>query len=399
MQAPVAPLPYYHHADVDNDDTEPDDEFIFHWAHICELEKHLEPGIDEISPDEDDRAAEVALGDPELYHEEEDTQFGNANPHFDDSLIDPALHAESQGQSGEDVLHAHYRHNGFPCAPSPEQLHSIHDQQQLTVGNSGSAAGNTEITIVAITGHTQAAAQDSMLVGHPTKLQSYPFGFRQVIERAKLIAHEVLLGCENIPPGKSILYEFALTHQIQQATGPIIIVHSASWYAHLETILIKLMTIQLWEALMTWHSTIKSKAHEIVLQFYDVGPTHDTVHNQLQASMLIKGAEFLRNGIDDEGSMNNMAHPALAALITGFFYSALSLNLVFPEVFSCEIPNVAMCLVATALRAALNEYTQTGTQQDRQFNYATYSKVFIAYLDMQCQIDESLKHAVKTKVL
>lgn len=44
-----------------------------------------------------------------------------------------------------------------------------------------------------------------------------------------------------------------------------------------------------------------------------------------------------------------MAHPALAALITNFFYSSSSLNSAFPEVFSREVPKVAVCLVATAV--------------------------------------------------
>ena len=94
-----------------------------------------------------------------------------------------------------------------------------------------------------------------------------------------------------------------------------------------------------------------------------------------------------------------------------FFYAPSSLGSVFPEVFSCEVPRVAVCLAATAvcsflfhfysapsqLYAALDEYTQTGTRQDCQFEYDTYSKAFAGFLDMQHQIDQHLKHAVKTR--
>ena len=66
--------------------------------------------------------------------------------------------------------------------------------------------------------------------------------------------------------------------------------------------MIDLMRIQLWEALMMWHSTTKSKTHEVVPWFYNVGPTNDAEDNQPQALMLIQGAEFLRNGINDEVS-------------------------------------------------------------------------------------------------
>lgn len=70
MQASVpAPPSYDYHAD-EGGDTEPDDDrdgFSFHQAGIREPEKYYEPAIDEISPDEDERAAEVALRVPGTY--------------------------------------------------------------------------------------------------------------------------------------------------------------------------------------------------------------------------------------------------------------------------------------------------------------------------------------------
>ena len=48
--------------------------------------------------------------------------------------------------------------------------------------------------------------------------------------------------------------------------------------------------------------------------------------------------------------MNNFATPALAALITEFFYTGASaLGPIFPKVFGCEAPKVAICLAATAV--------------------------------------------------
>lgn len=44
-----------------------------------------------------------------------------------------------------------------------------------------------------------------------------------------------------------------------------------------------------------------------------------------------------------------MAHPALMALVTEFFYAPSSLGSAFPEVFSREVPRVAVCLAATAV--------------------------------------------------
>ncbi|KAI5984692.1 hypothetical protein EDC04DRAFT_2615640 [Pisolithus marmoratus] len=99
------------------------------------------------------------------------------------------------------------------------------------------------------------------------------------------------------------------------------------------------------------------------------------------------------------GSTNNMAHPALVALVMDFFYSPSSIGSVFPEVFSHEVPRVAMCLAATALRAALDGYSQTGIQQDCPFEYGTYSKIFAGFLDMQHQINQHPRHSVKTQEL
>ena len=51
-----------------------------------------------------------------------------------------------------------------------------------------------------------------------------------------------------------------------------------------------------------------------------------------------------------QGSMNNFAAPALAAVVIEFYYTGpLALGPVFPEIFGCEAPKVAVCLVATAV--------------------------------------------------
>ena len=76
---------------------------------------------------------------------------------------------------------------------------------------------------------TVRTTADGELTGHPTKLRSYPNKFREVIERAKLIAQcdaatknsfpshstfldtssgeifsEALVECTNVPPGKPL---------------------------------------------------------------------------------------------------------------------------------------------------------------------------------------------------
>ena len=52
--------------------------------------------------------------------------------------------------------------------------------------------------------------------------------------------------------------------------------------------------------MMTWRSTIKAKAREVLPQFHDIGAHHTQMENQSQAQALIKGATFLRDGVDNE---------------------------------------------------------------------------------------------------
>lgn len=146
-------------------------------------------------------------------------------------FLDPVLLAESEQQSGEDVVRAHHQRNGFPRAPSPGRLRAIRGQQQVSAGIAVPMIEET-----AGPQPSQVVATDGALEGHPTKLRSYPFGFRAVIERAKLIAQcdcatkspfpprstfldissteifsEALLGCENVPAGKFIFSRLAVT--------------------------------------------------------------------------------------------------------------------------------------------------------------------------------------------
>lgn len=51
---------------------------------------------------------------------------------------------------------------------------------------------------------------------------------------------------------------------------------------------------------MTWRSTIKAKARQVVPRFYDIGPHRPAEENQIEAEELINEALFLRDGVDDE---------------------------------------------------------------------------------------------------
>ncbi|KAI5984512.1 hypothetical protein EDD15DRAFT_2375174 [Pisolithus albus] len=112
---------------------------------------------------------------------------------------------------------------------------------------------------------------------------------------------------------------------------------------------------------------------------------------------------FLRDGIDEntncQGYTNNLAHPALAGLIIDFFYtsSSSSLGKLFPEVFSAEVPRVAVAIAATALKVILDE--MVSSQSEVNFRVSTYTPVYLEILGLMKKCDTSVIHAEKTKSL
>ena len=59
---------------------------------------------------------------------------------------------------------------------------------------------------------------------------------------------------------------------------------------------------QLWEALMTWCSKLKSKAHDIVPHFYKLGNQFSSDENLAIAQDLIRGSSFMQDGVNEEVS-------------------------------------------------------------------------------------------------
>ena len=182
---------------------------------------------------------------------------------------------------------------------------------------------------------------------------------------------------------------------------------------------------------MTWRSTVKAKAREWVVWHYPLGGHQSAKENLANMQELVRSAMFVRDGTGEDicplrcyfqlmfilqGMTKNMASLALTGLITEFFYAGPSaLGGLFPEVFAWEVLKSVVCYEATAvsnhllfrkcsldlpqLQAAIDEFTVTGTQQDQQFEYATYSKVYMQLMGMQAKIDANPKHATMTRAL
>ena len=141
-------------------------------------------------------------------------------------------------------MRAYHQGNRFLRAPVPEQLRAVRNQQRSSAGvtisepahNVSSVAQGSQPSSESTGAPTVLIAADGELTGHPTKLRSYPNKFREVIERAKLIAqcdsatkdpfpsrsafldtlsgeifNEALVECTNIPPGELLLFELTFT--------------------------------------------------------------------------------------------------------------------------------------------------------------------------------------------
>ncbi|KAF8834958.1 hypothetical protein BDN67DRAFT_984952, partial [Paxillus ammoniavirescens] len=112
----------------------------------------------------------------------------------------------------------------------------------------------------------------------------------------------------------------------------------------------------LWEDIGNWRSAIKKKAHTCVGQLYQWDYLNCGDVNTSIAKDLLSGGAFLKDGMDDKGHTNNLAHPTLSSLIIGFFYTgANSVGNLFPEVFKNQVPRTTVALTTTTLKVALNE--------------------------------------------
>ncbi|KAF8838880.1 hypothetical protein BDN67DRAFT_982217 [Paxillus ammoniavirescens] len=115
------------------------------------------------------------------------------------------------------------------------------------------------------------------------------------------------------------------------------------------------------------------------------------------AKDLLSGGVFLKDGVDNKGHTNNLAHPALSSLIIGFFYtSPSSVRNLFPEVFKNEVPTT-IALAATTLKIALDEIT--ARRKDVNFRRDVYSKVYLTMICLMGKCNTSEVHSAKTKAL
>jgi len=108
--------------------------------------------------------------------------------------LDPALLAED-ARSQVNVVEEHHRRNRFPRAPDPQQLCEVNqrtlpDRPSAPVARDASQDGFsfTQPNTNDLDATEQISTPPGELSGSATKLRSYPYKFREIIERAKQLA-------------------------------------------------------------------------------------------------------------------------------------------------------------------------------------------------------------------
>ncbi|KAI6016823.1 hypothetical protein PISMIDRAFT_15759 [Pisolithus microcarpus 441] len=158
------------------------------------------------------------------------------------------------------------------------------------------------------------------------------------------------------------------------------------------------MVTQLWEDLGNWHSSLRKKACVYVSQRYQWDPDNCWEENiSIVKGLLGERRMFLRNGVDEDGRTNNLAHPALLGVIIDFFYPGTSsIGQLFPEVFCDKVLRVAVAVAAMALKVVLDEIVSSG---EVTFRVATYTPIYLEMLGLMNKCDTSPIHVAKMKAL
>ena len=103
-------------------------------------------------------------------------------------MADPALLVKDVGPQ-TDVIEEHNRRNCFPHAPDPKRLRDICKGQPTSVQDVASDnLLSADIEHPNLDVAEQVSSPPGELNGSATKLRSYPYKFREIIERAKQLA-------------------------------------------------------------------------------------------------------------------------------------------------------------------------------------------------------------------
>ncbi|KAF8119566.1 hypothetical protein EV363DRAFT_1305046 [Boletus edulis] len=344
-------------------------------------------------------------------HDDAD-EIDEDSPSEDDSVAPTPTHQPSHSLSGNAIQVA-------------ENVLLATRHQQMQVGASNRDAAPTaqvaacpqEILPAAETGNNDRVVTDadasklkSKPVGPTTEgaelwqLQYYSPSIHDIIEHAKQFSH-----CDAVSIN-AFLMRPTFNSKVVEYINKVITEHqqrclnvSNGWWPHHLSGITKL----LWKDLGNWCSALRKKAVRSLLSATCEILNHEA-NIKIAKRLLDNGGLFSKDGIDNEGHVNNLAHPALTGLVINFFYTSLtSVGQLFPEVFSQEVLRVAVALtemtkphypsIEGKLKVVLDE-TILGMGKVN-FQVTSYSPVYVGILGLMSKCDTSPVHRAKMQAL
>ncbi|KAI6030144.1 hypothetical protein EDC04DRAFT_2898662 [Pisolithus marmoratus] len=357
--------------------------------------------IDDVSPSEDNRFAESIVhgGGGDTRHgsqlSDEHSQSAGSQPK------DSRLSGPPTTQRGvEDVITQHRQHNCGPHLPDNVQLMTICSQQMSKAPHHMShfdVGSQLSLTTDVIPSHPLPAATSttsgrmSNANSDLSQLQFYSPSVHDILEHAKQISHCDLVAVNSFPLHADFSHKAS-----EYIVKAIVECHSKGllipdgWWPHYTTGITKL------EDLRNWHSSLKKKAHFFVCDHYKWDPQNCCNVNAGITRKLLECGDFLKDGVDEEGHTNNLAHPALSGLIIEFFYTGTkAMANIFPEVFQLEVPCPAVAPAVTVIKVALDEVVAKG--KEVTFKCDVYADVYADILSLMAKCDMAPVHHAKMK--
>ncbi|KAF7975803.1 hypothetical protein HWV62_8485 [Athelia sp. TMB] len=299
-----------------------------------------------------------------------------------------------------DVLEEYHKKNKPKKAPRFHPGERDETSQNMEASDNDLDSSDTSRT------HTQHSRRRSNRdLTNPTKLQFYPERVQYMLGLAKSNWHLWIALDWGFPKyrDKKIndkLIE-CLTDAIAQyeADGDTL---EPGYYPKYKDKMVRL----LWNDTSTFRSELKKLTRQQVPNLYSIFPKQVgneprisraayQAHVKAAVADLLEGGKFMHNGKDQNGRTNNLTHPAIGEVCRIFFYGASNkLGHEFPDEFGSEVPDMAIALVITAIKCALDEWA-TGSLNKIKFEAEKYLEPYEKTVELIQQVKANEYHGAK----
>ncbi|KAG1798272.1 uncharacterized protein HD556DRAFT_1440613 [Suillus plorans] len=290
-------------------------------------------------------------------------------------------HIETITSKPDDVLQHHHKKNGKPRLPDPESLELLNQVSECDVQPS-----------------KNKKSRSSRGGPTPNQLSWYGPHWKMFLEDAK-VECRVQHALENL--------FLTLVKNFSGIITEVFIVVLVVWDTNGKQFEAGVwpeqkfnMTQLLYDDLSTWRSDLKKTAISIAPVSYSLIPPLSVPIQERAAwvehaaAELIKGAFFLRFGVDNQGRTQNFAHPALCEAVIIFFYTGpYRIARRMPETFSKELPLSCLALVAVAFNCVFDGLVKHGHGKSYpNFSTKDYGPVYCRMLELLKHILEDVYH-------